>query len=211
MEMKPKQAEEKHLTVLDFGDAVKGVYHASDKAQNEIKLNRVQRSDLDLGSDSKLIFQNPSMLNIGYILCHGNVTNFETIVRHFTTSVKSILIFSKIPENIRFRVVTEKESTQEIEKMIRQNIPKAYWSHFDVRGDETNKDIGEDLKTSLKFKGCGHLKMTFHHTFGELDSLLLLDADTLLLNPIEGKHFTRNRHIQLIPIIIIYSHVQLDT
>ena len=54
-----------------------------------------------------------------------------------------------------------------------------------VQRDNTSKDMW-DLKDSLKFKGCGHLKMTFHHTFGDVDSLLLLDADTLLLNPIEG-------------------------
>ena len=69
--------------------------------------------------------------------------------------------------------------------MIFENIPEKYWPDFDVRGDNTSKDMW-DLKDSLKFKGCGHLKMTFHHTFGDVDSLLLLDADTLLLNPIEG-------------------------
>ena len=120
-------------------------------------------------------------LNVGYILCHGNVTNFDTIERHFTTSVKSILIFTD--KMVNFRIVSD--SVSDIREMIERNIPEQYWSRFDIRGDETQKDM-DSLKKSLKFKGCGHLKMTFHHTFGEIDSLLLLDADTLLLNPIEG-------------------------
>lgn len=37
----------------------------------------------------------------------------------------------------------------------------------------------------LKFKGCGHLKVTFHHTFSDVDNLLLLDVDTIVLRPIE--------------------------
>ena len=118
---------------------------------------------------------------MGYILCHGNVTNFDTMIRHFTTSIKSILIFSS--KKIRFRIVTD--DLEGINEMIFENIPEKYWPDFDVRGDNTSKDMW-DLKDSLKFKGCGHLKMTFHHTFGDVDSLLLLDADTLLLNPIEG-------------------------
>ena len=123
----------------------------------------------------------PNTLNVGYILCHGNVTNFDTIERHFTTSVKSILIFTD--KMVNFRIVSD--SVSDIREMIERNIPEEYWSRFDIRGDETQKEM-DSLKESLKFKGCGHLKMTFHHTFGEIDSLLLLDADTLLLNPIEG-------------------------
>lgn len=102
------------------------------------------------------------------------------MIRHFTTSIKSILIFSS--KKIRFRIVTD--DLDGINEMIFENIPEKYWPDFDVRGDHTSKDMW-NLKDSLKFKGCGHLKMTFHHTFGDVDSLLLLDADTLLLNPIE--------------------------
>ena len=42
-----------------------------------------------------------------------------------------------------------------------------------------------DLNNALKWKGCGHLKLTYHHTFGDLDSLLLIDTDIILLNPVE--------------------------
>ena len=125
--------------------------------------------------------QDNQILNVGYILCHGNITNFETIERHFTTSVKSILVFTN--KLVHFRIVTD--NVPDITKMIERNVPKEYWSRFDIRGDQTQKDMAS-LKESLKFKGCGHLKMTFHHTFHDVDSLLLLDADTVLLNPIEG-------------------------
>ena len=136
----------------------------------------------------------PNTLNVGYILCHGNVTNFDTIERHFTTSVKSILIFTD--KMVNFRIVSD--SVSDIREMIERNIPEQYWSRFDIRGDETQKEM-DSLKESLKFKGCGHLKMTFHHTFGEIDSLLLLDADTLLLNPIEGNSISKSTfHIELI-------------
>ena len=171
------------------GNAANGVYQPK-SALEEKKLNRVQRSQTpltNLDTPSTLSFGNnqtlPSAneLNVGYILCHGNVTNFDTMIRHFTTSIKSILIFSS--KKIRFRIVTD--DLDGINDMIFENIPEKYWPDFDVRGDNTSKDMW-DLKDSLKFKGCGHLKMTFHHTFGDVDSLLLLDADTLLLNPIEG-------------------------
>ena len=174
------------------GNAANGVYQP-ESVLEEKKLNRVQRSQtpLSAGSDTPPLSAsnrhapplttNPNELNVGYILCHGNVTNFDTMIRHFTTSIKSILIFSS--RKIRFRIVTD--DLDGINEMIFENIPEKYWSDFDVRGDNTSKDMW-DLKDSLKFKGCGHLKMTFHHTFGDVDSLLLLDADTLLLNPIEG-------------------------
>ena len=142
-------------------------------------MKRAKR-DISLDDDQPIIKQNE--LNVGYILCHGNVTNFDTIERHFTTSVKSILVFTD--RIINFRIVTD--SVDDIREMIERTIPEQYWNRFDVRGDETQEEMAS-LKESLKFKGCGHLKMTFHHTFHDVDSLLLLDADTLLLNPIEGK------------------------
>ena len=139
---------------------------------------------------------------MGYILCHGNVTNFDTMIRHFTTSIKSILIFSS--KKIRFRIVTD--DLDGINDMIFENIPEKYWPDFDVRGDNTSKDMW-DLKDSLKFKGCGHLKMTFHHTFGDVDSLLLLDADTLLLNPIEGIALKSVFHSNLFSTVPTFEHL----
>ena len=184
--------QSKTLKIL-LGNAANGVYQP-ESVLEEKKLNRVQRSQtpLSAGSDTPPVSlptngqplpltSDSNELNVGYILCHGNVTNFDTMIRHFTTSIKSILIFSS--KKIRFRIVTD--DLDGINEMIFENIPEKYWPNFDVRGDNTSKDMW-DLKDSLKFKGCGHLKMTFHHTFGDVDSLLLLDADTLLLNPIEG-------------------------
>ena len=76
-------------------------------------------------------------LNVGYILCHGNVTNFDTMIRHFTTSIKSILIFTE--KKINFRIVTD--DLEGINEMIFENIPEKYWPDFDVRGDNTKKDM----------------------------------------------------------------------
>ena len=144
----------------------------------------MKRAKRDVDLEDQIINQNE--LNVGYILCHGNVTNFDTIERHFTTSVKSILVFTD--RIINFRIVTD--SVDDIREMIERTIPEEYWNRFDIRGDETQEEMAS-LKESLKFKGCGHLKMTFHHTFHDVDSLLLLDADTLLLNPIEGLFYSK--------------------
>ena len=190
------------INCLFVGNAANGVYQPK-SVQEEKKLNRVQRSQtpLTLTNDPKsLPLTNPNELNVGYILCHGNVTNFDTMIRHFTTSIKSILIFSS--KKIRFRIVTD--DLDGINEMIFENIPEKYWPDFDVRGDNTSKDMW-DLKDSLKFKGCGHLKMTFHHTFGDVDSLLLLDADTLLLNPIEGIAFNSTFRIIVAFTLVLHS------
>ena len=55
---------------------------------------------------------------------------------------------------------------------------------FDIRKDNTSPEM-DSLRETLKFKGCGHLKVVFHQTFPELKRLMLLDADTIILRPIE--------------------------
>ena len=123
------------------------------------------------------------VLNIGFILCKGNITNFETIENLFISSVKSILAFSTHP--IIFRIVSNDiEWVNELilEKIAEPDKSNNFW--FDVRNDETPDSL-EPLKRHLKFKGCGHLKVTFHHTFSDVENLLLLDADTILLRPVE--------------------------
>ena len=123
------------------------------------------------------------VLNIGFILCKGNITNFETIENLFISSVKSIITFSTHP--IIFRIVSNDiEWVNELilEKIAEPEKSNNFW--FDVRNDETPDSL-EPLKRHLKFKGCGHLKVTFHHTFSDVENLLLLDADTILLRPVE--------------------------
>lgn len=169
-----QQAE--HITVLDLGASAEGVFHPDEVVEMEVGEQHNNRARRDAVYNQ----EKTGELNVGYILCHGNITNFDTIERHFTTSVKSILVFTN--RIVNFRIVTD--SVLDIREMVERTIPEQYWDRFDIRGDETQEEMAS-LKESLKFKGCGHLKMTFHHTFNDIDSLLLLDADTLLLNPIE--------------------------
>ena len=105
----------------------------------------------------------------------------------FIASVKSILIFTN--QKIIFRIVSnDVQAVNElIENSFSQHSRKNY--EFDVRPDFT-PDALSPLKDVLKFKGCGHLKVTFHHTFTDIDNVLLLDVDTILLRPVEAKGTT---------------------
>ena len=131
----------------------------------------------------RAISDSSEALNIGFILCKGNITNFETIENQFVSSVKSILTFTSRP--VIFRIVSNDINWVNdliLEKIAEPEKMRNFW--FDVRTDETPNAL-EPLKRHLKFKGCGHLKVTFHHTFSDVENLLLLDADTILLRPVE--------------------------
>lgn len=93
---------------------------------------------------------------------------------------QSILAFTK--GNVNFRIATDNKTA--VENYINSSIPKLNHISFDIRKDNTASEMAF-LRETLKFKGCGHLKVVFHQTFPELKRILLLDADTIILKPVE--------------------------
>ena len=83
---------------------------------------------------------------------------------------------------VNFRIATNdvEQVTDQVQQIFPQDAP--FEISFDIREDITRKEM-DILKDVLKFKGCGHLKVTFHQTFSDLDKVLLIDADTIFLRP----------------------------
>ncbi|CBY41884.1 unnamed protein product, partial [Oikopleura dioica] len=99
----------------------------------------------------------------------------------FLVSIKSILAFTK--RHVNFRIATDNKTA--VENFIYSSIPNLKNTFFDIREDKTTSEMAS-LRETLKFKGCGHLKVVFHQTFPDLKRILLLDADTIILKPVEN-------------------------
>jgi len=162
-----KQIEEANITLIDLGKKKVGLYIPT-KEGHDIVIRETSEEE-------------EPELNIGFIICRGNVTNYVTISNLFIASVKSIMLFTAKP--VVFRIISnDVEAVNSLIKTAFPARPKTF--RFDIRPDMTSEDL-TSLKDTLRFKGCGHLKVTFYQTFSDLDNLLLLDLDTILLRPVE--------------------------
>jgi len=85
---------------------------------------------------------------------------------------------------VNFRIATN--DVEQVSELVEQIFPEdaPFEMSFDIRQDATRREM-DILKDVLKFKGCGHLKVTFHQTFSDLEKVLLIDADTIFLRPAE--------------------------
>ncbi|CAG5095677.1 Oidioi.mRNA.OKI2018_I69.XSR.g14289.t1.cds [Oikopleura dioica] len=145
---------------------------------------------IDLGSvasggyEGKLHFRPTKQkeINIGYILCLNGGSNRDFLLEQFIASAKSVLAFSNRKVNFRIATNDVEQVTDQVQQIFPQDAP--FEISFDIREDLTRKEM-DILKDVLKFKGCGHLKVTFHQTFSDLDKVLLIDADTIFLRPAE--------------------------
>lgn len=159
-----------NVTVIELGPRASGTYIPTMEIAEKIATHDIVVRDVP-----------DEPLNIGFIICKGNVTNYVTVSNLFIASVKSIIIFTN--QRIIFRIVSN--DVDAVNDLIEKSFPNSPSTfEFDVRPDFTPNSLSS-LKEVLKFKGCGHLKVTFHHTFSDVDNLLLLDVDTIVLRPIE--------------------------
>ena len=94
--------------------------------------------------------------------------------------LQSVLAFTNRKVNFRIATNDVEEVRDQVQRIFPEDSP--FEISFDIRVDSTRREM-DILKDVLKFKGCGHLKVTFHQTFSDLDKVLLIDADTIFLRP----------------------------
>ena len=95
---------------------------------------------------------------------------------------------------VNFRIATN--DVEQVSELVEQIFPEdaPFEMSFDIRQDATRREM-DILKDVLKFKGCGHLKVTFHQTFSDLEKVLLIDADTIFLRPGMDTHFEESHKL----------------
>ena len=95
---------------------------------------------------------------------------------------------------VNFRIATN--DVEQVSELVQQIFPEGapFEMSFDIRQDATRREM-DILKDVLKFKGCGHLKVTFHQTFSDLEKVLLIDADTIFLRPGMDTHFEKSHNL----------------